>query len=259
MTPGAPITTPWSATVADTDGPLTTRLLLQLDDDPTPDQLAFWEQIVGSFFHCAATGCFCDDRSAHAASVSADPPTFNATGRSLDFSAPVVGVSSSAWQVLIAMVLAASEYFMPVAQLQFAAQSASPHPRRTAPELLALDYPARRKPRFPIDERLGGPGDPSKDRRVEIVFKQALNEESFERVAAFLEAWSEIANGGYPAADLHPVENACDPAGVQALGPHRVEYFIPNLLGDEAALGALLNGLGHLHEQGLEISAVRLE
>jgi len=256
MTPGAPITTPWLATVSDTDGPLSVRLALQLVTPPTPEQVDFWGQVLGAFFHCAAEGCFCLDTGRIA--PSADPLAVDNAERALALTTQVAGVDTSAWQVLVAMVLAAGRYFMPVASVQLTAQSAQPVPVLDGPTLLAEPYPARRKLPYPLDDQRGGPGNPTVNRGVAVHARVALPSDGYDRIAALLEAWSEVANGGYPQDDVHPVENACDPAGAQPLGSTVAEFPIPNFLGHEAAFDALLNGIARLHDEGTAIRHVIL-
>ncbi len=243
MTPGAPVTTPWIATVSDTDGPVSVRLALQLADPPTPDQVAFWGEVLGTFFHCAEQGCFCSGT----VTPSAEDLVVDHAELALSISTRVSGVDSSAWQVFIGMVLAAGRYFMPVTSFQLTVQSATPVPVLDGPKLIAKPYPGLRKLPFPVDDRRGGPSNPTVNRGVDVHARAAFPSEDFDRIAALLEAWSEVANGGYPGEDRHPVENACDPAGAQPLGDSVVEFAIPNFLGDEAAFDALLNGLAHIH------------
>ena len=256
MTPGAPITTPWVATVSETDGPVSVRIALQLVTVPAPDQVAFWGEVLGTFFHCAAEGCFCLDPKRVA--PSAAPLEVEDAEKNVALSTQVAGVDTSAWQVLVAMVLAAGRYFMPVQSFQLTVQSAQPVPVLDGPKLIAKPYPALRKLAFPLDDQRGGPGNPTVNRGVDVHAQSAIPSDQFDRIAALLEAWSELANGGYPKEDQHPVENACDPAGAQPLGDTVAEYGIPNFLGDEAAFDALLNGLQHIHDGALPIRHVAL-
>lgn len=256
MTPGAPVTTPWLATASDTEGPVSVRLAVQLADPPTPEQVEFWGDVVGAFFLCAGEGCFSLVPSQ--SKPSAAPLEVENAEKSLGISTQVSGVDSSAWQVLIAMVLAAGRYFMPVVSLRLTVQSPQPVPVLDGPKLIAKPYPVLRKLPFALDDQRGGPGNPAVGRGVEVHAGTALPSDSYDRIAALLEAWSEVANGGYPPEDLHPVENACDPAGAQPLGKTVAEFPIPNYLGDEAAFDALLNGIAHIHEGGTGIRYVAL-
>ena len=157
MTPGAPITTPWVATVSETDGPVSVRIALQLVTVPAPDQVAFWGEVLGTFFHCAAEGCFCLDPKRVA--PSAAPLEVEDAEKNVALSTQVAGVDTSAWQVLVAMVLAAGRYFMPVQSFQLTVQSAQPVPVLDGPKLIAKPYPALRKLAFPLDDQRGGPGN----------------------------------------------------------------------------------------------------
>ncbi len=248
----------FSLSVAGDAAPQTIGMTLEHPRDVEPDEVEFWAESVDHLARVISHGGF--------AGAALDPVAsrFEVIGmtqpnaRVVQFNAEVAAVDPGTWRVILNLYAAHSEASTELSRFVIRRDGREPRRHLDEKEAITLPYPSRRA-RLPFDVEHDTPPNPTKNRLVQIEFREPLPDDRAEDCIQALLSWDNILLGGYPEEGEPPVSNATDATEAYLVNPYTVEHPMPNFIGAESAFDVVVALAQWFDRTGSAIAAVRID